>query len=71
MCLTLNVSHSQCVSLKMCLFYRLRDVLRDHDGLTKCGRVTLRDSFRSARLHLWDEATQQLVPFAHARKTTA
>ena len=52
-------------------FYRLRDVLRDHDGLTKCGRVTLRDSFRSARLHLWDEATQQLVPFAHARKTTA
>ena len=51
-------------------FYRLRDVLRDHEGLTKCGRVTLLDSFRSARLHLWDEATQQLVPFAQARKAT-
>jgi omega-6 fatty acid desaturase (delta-12 desaturase) len=44
-------------------FYRLRDVLRDHECLTKCGRITLRDSFRSVRLHLWDEATQQLVPF--------
>ena len=48
-------------------FYRLREVLRDHEALTKCGRVTLFDSFRSARLHLWDEATQQLIPFSQAR----
>ena len=52
-------------------FYRLREVLRDHAALTKCGRVTLCDSFRSARLHLWDEATHRLVPFSYARTTTA
>lgn len=45
-------------------FYRLRDVLRDHEALKNCGRVTLRKSFRSARLHLWDEAGQRLVPFS-------
>ncbi len=51
-------------------FYRLRDVLRDHEDLTKCGRVTLLESFRSARLHLWDEATQRLVSFSQARATS-
>ena len=51
-------------------FYRLRDVLRDHEALTRCGRVTLFESFHNARLHLWDEATQRLVSFAHARSKT-
>ena len=51
-------------------FYRLRDVLRDHEALTQCGRVTLRESFGSARLHLWDEASQRLVSFSEGRATT-
>ncbi|MCG6882290.1 MAG: fatty acid desaturase [Silicimonas sp.] len=52
-------------------FYRLRQVLRDHEVLKDCGRVTLRESFRSARLHLWDEAEQRLVSFSRARAAPA
>jgi len=51
-------------------FYRLREVLRDHQALTQCGRVTIRESLKCARLHLWDEATQRLVPFSQARAET-
>lgn len=51
-------------------FYRLRDILRDHEALTQRGRVTLGESFRNARLHLWDEAAHRLVSFADARTNT-
>ncbi|MEM8975187.1 MAG: fatty acid desaturase [Pseudomonadota bacterium] len=47
--------------------YRLREVLTEHDALTQCQRLTLRESLRSARLHLWDEAAQRLVSFSEAR----
>jgi len=48
-------------------FYRLSEVLRDHDILTKMKRMTLMDSFRCARLHLWDEKSRRLVSFKGAR----
>lgn len=47
--------------------YRLPDVLRDHPELEACGRMTLRDSFRCAKLALWDEAGGRLIPFSPAR----
>ena len=51
-------------------FYRLGDVVRDHDLLAQSNRITLWQSFRCARLHLWDERRGRLVSFAEARLTT-
>jgi acyl-lipid omega-6 desaturase (Delta-12 desaturase) len=48
-------------------FYRLPEVMRDHPELQASGRLTLRDSFRCAKLALWDEASGRLVPFSSAR----
>lgn len=48
-------------------FYRLAEVLRDHEALGRVRRVTLRESLRCARLALWDERTRRLVSFAEAR----
>ena len=42
-------------------FYNLPRVLADHPELCGVSRLTLRDSFRSLRLTLWDEARQRLV----------
>lgn len=47
-------------------FYRLPEVLRDHDDLALSNRMTVRQSIRSARLHLWDEKTKKLISFAQA-----
>jgi acyl-lipid omega-6 desaturase (Delta-12 desaturase) len=47
-------------------FYRLPEVMRDHPELNARGRLTLRESFRSARLALWDEAAGRLAPFSDA-----
>ncbi|MEL6517692.1 MAG: fatty acid desaturase [Pseudomonadota bacterium] len=44
-------------------FYRLPEVLRDHDSLASSNRITIRQSLRSARLHLWDEDQKKLVAF--------
>lgn len=44
-------------------YYRLLDVLRDHPRLCDIGKVGLLDSFRCARLALWDEERGRLVPF--------
>jgi acyl-lipid omega-6 desaturase (Delta-12 desaturase) len=44
-------------------FYRLPDVLRDHPQLHSVGRLTLVESFRCARLALWDECENRLVSF--------
>ena len=52
-------------------FYRLPDVLRDHSELVDCSRMTLLDSLKCARLHLWDEQTRKLVTFANARRSAA
>ncbi len=48
-------------------FYRLDEVIRDHDVLAQSKRITLWESFRCARLHLWDETRGKLVTFAEAR----
>ena len=48
-------------------YYRLPEVLRDHEPLTRCHRLTLWQSFGCARLHLWDEASRRLVSFSDAR----
>ncbi|XAY77691.1 fatty acid desaturase [Sagittula stellata E-37] len=44
-------------------FYRLPEVLRDHDSLASSNHMTIRQSFRSTRLHLWDEDSKKLVAF--------
>ena len=48
-------------------FYRLPEVLRDHSELAQSGRMTIRESLTSARLHLWDEETRTLISFSKAR----
>ncbi|MEM9843445.1 MAG: fatty acid desaturase [Pseudomonadota bacterium] len=52
-------------------FYRLPDVLRDHDALANSNRVTLRQSLSCARLALWDQSSGRLVTFAEARRAPA
>ena len=46
-------------------FYRLPQVLRDFPELTRVRRITLLDSIACARLRLWDETQQKLVPFSN------
>ena len=48
-------------------FYRLPEVLRDHAALAQENRMTIRESIRNARLHLWDEKSRRLLSFAQAR----
>ncbi len=48
-------------------FYKLPDVLRDHADLPDSNRMTIRESLRNARLHLWDEDARRLLSFAQAR----
>ena len=43
-------------------FYRLQKVLRDFPELADVRRVTLFESFKYARLRLWDQAANRLVP---------
>ena len=48
-------------------FYRLTEVLRDHDELANSNRMTIRESIANARLHLWDEKHRRLLSFAEVR----
>ena len=52
-------------------FYRLGEVVRDHDILAQSHRLTLWESFRCARLHLWDEKSRKLLSFSDARMLAA
>ncbi len=52
-------------------FYRLPEVLRDHDILASSNRMTIRQSLQSARLHLWDENRKKLVSFGQAKAQAA
>lgn len=52
-------------------FYRLPEVVRDHDILAQSQRITLWESFRCARLHLWDEKSRKLLSFSDARMIEA
>ena len=47
-------------------FYRLPEVMRDHPELADVSRVRFLESLRCARLALWDEQRQQLVPIRAA-----
>ena len=49
-------------------YYRLPDVLRDHPKLGDFKRITLFESFRYARLQLWDEGKKRLVSFKDIKK---
>lgn len=49
-------------------FYRLPKVLKAHPELSGMSRVGLRESFRCARLALWDEAAGRMVSFREARR---
>jgi len=48
-------------------FYRLPEVLRDHQELRSVGRVTLLQSLRGVGLVLWDEEQRRLVSFKQLR----
>jgi omega-6 fatty acid desaturase (delta-12 desaturase) len=50
-------------------FYRLTEVLRDHAELAQHKRLTLRDSLRCTRFHLWDEGSKRLLSFAEAHRS--
>lgn len=52
-------------------FYRLGEVMRDHDVLAQSQRLTLRDSLHCARLHLWCEKSRRLLSFSEARALVA
>jgi len=52
-------------------FYRLTEVLRDHADLADHKRLTLRESLRCARFHLWDERSKRLLSFAEAHRAGA
>lgn len=54
-------------------FYRLQTVLRDNPELRDVSRIGLLESFRFARLALWDEKERRLVSFREvsARRASA
>jgi omega-6 fatty acid desaturase (delta-12 desaturase) len=47
-------------------FYRLREALKDHPGLGRIGRLSLRDSLACVRFALWDEEARRMVSFREA-----
>ena len=49
-------------------FYRLSKVLADHPELAPTSRIGLWESFRCARLALWDEAQGRLVSFRDSQR---
>ncbi|MDZ7904520.1 MAG: fatty acid desaturase [Cypionkella sp.] len=48
-------------------FYRLPEVIRDHAELAEAQRLTIWESIKSARLHLWDEESERLISFREFR----
>ncbi len=48
-------------------FYRLPEVLRDHEGLAVGAELTIRESLETAKLHLWDEESKRLLSYKEAR----
>lgn len=48
-------------------FYRLPEVLKDHQDLAEHKRMTIMESLRTARLHLWCEERRQLVSFSQVK----
>jgi omega-6 fatty acid desaturase (delta-12 desaturase) len=52
-------------------FYRLPEVLKNHEALADINRMTIRESLVNARLHLWDEDSKRLLSFAEAKRVSA
>ncbi len=52
-------------------FYRLSEILRDYPTLAEAQVLTLRESLKCARLHLWDETGRRLLSFREARAMRA
>ena len=48
-------------------FYRLPEVLKNHEELVDCSRLTIRQSIKCVGLNLWDEQNRRLVSFKAAR----
>lgn len=48
-------------------FYRLSEVLNEHNELIQMSRLTLKESFNCVNLDLWDEDSRRLVSFATVR----
>ncbi|MEP2530040.1 fatty acid desaturase [Shimia sp.] len=48
-------------------FYRLTEVLKDHKELAESNRMTIRESFAYAKLHVWDEKSRKLLSFAQVK----
>jgi len=63
----IGIHHVHHVSSRIA-FYRLPQVLKDHPELQTIGRMTLLESFKCARLKLWDEANKRMVTFREARE---
>lgn len=49
-------------------FYRLTEVIRDHGDLAQAQRLTMLESLKSVRMHLWDEKTRRLLSFREAKQ---
>ncbi len=47
-------------------FYRLPEVLLDHSELAESNRMTIRQSFSTVKLKLWDADSRRLVTFSEA-----
>jgi omega-6 fatty acid desaturase (delta-12 desaturase) len=52
-------------------FYRLSKIMREHPRLADIRRMTLLESFKCAKLQLWDENKRKLVSYAEARMAYA
>ncbi|GAA4022345.1 fatty acid desaturase [Sphingomonas swuensis] len=50
-------------------FYRLPEAMREVPVLTRISRLTVRESFRTVRLALWDDRARRLISFREARAT--
>ena len=49
-------------------FYRLPEVIHHHAELADVQRLTIRDSLRTVRLHLWDEEQDKLISIREAQE---
>ena len=49
-------------------FYRLPEVLRENAELATTQSLTIRESLKSVKLHLWDEKLQRLMSFSEAQR---
>lgn len=52
-------------------FYRIPEILKEHAQLAEYRRLTMMESLRCARLHLWDEERRKLISFSELRSAAA